>query len=346
MKAIVKYSEGEGNVELREVPEPQCGPGQVKIEVKAAGICGSDIHIWHSDIAIPMKLPVVIGHEFSGIIVDAGAEVKDFRVGDRVTAETTFESCERCYHCRSGNYNLCKGRRGIGYWYNGAFTKYIIINQQRLYKLPDSVSFEEGAMSEPLTCVTHALFELAEIKPTDSVVIFGPGPIGLLALQVVNAIGAEAYLCGIGKDAERLRLGGELGAAKVVDVEKESIHEIVNDKTKGLGADVVLECSGSSSAANTGFEIVRKGGQYVQIGLFGGPIKIDLAAMAYKEIRATGSFSQKWSAWLKTMELLRRGKIRLKPLISHKFGLEDWEEAFGIAQSGQGLKVVFSLGEK
>lgn len=343
MIGIVKYAQGEGNIELRDVEEPQCGPGQVKIKVKAAGICGSDIHIWHGDIAIPMKLPVIIGHEFSGEIVEVGKQVTDFKSGDRVTAETTFESCEKCYHCRGGNYNLCAGRRGIGYWYNGAFTKYIIINQHRLYKLPEHISFEEGAMSEPASCVTHAVLELTTIQPTDLVVIFGPGPIGLLTLQIVNAIGAEAYLCGITKDAQRLELGKKLGASRVMDVLKEPLDEIIAEKTTGLGADVVLECSGNSRAASAGFDIIRKGGQYTQIGLFGGPIQLDFAQIAYKEIKATGSFSQKWSAWLHTMDLLGHSKIDLKSLISHKFTIDNWEKAFNMAQSGEGMKIMFSM---
>ena len=343
MIGIVKHTEGEGNIELRDVKDPQCGPGQVKIKVKAAGICGSDIHIWHSDIAVPMKLPVVIGHEFSGEIIDIGAGVTGFKSGDRVTAETTFESCQTCYHCRSGNYNLCTGRRGIGYWYNGAFTDYIIINQHRLYKLPEHISFEEGAMSEPVSCVTHAVLELTAIQPTDFVVIFGPGPIGLLTLQIVNALGAEAYLCGVTKDAKRLELGKKLGASRIIDVQKESINEIIAEKTDRMGADVVLECSGNARAASAGFDIIRKGGQYTQIGLFGAPITFDFVKIAYKEIKATGSFSQKWSAWLHTMNLLDRNKIDLKSLISHKFKIDDWEKAFNMAQSGDGLKIIFSM---
>ena len=118
MKAIIKYSEGEGNVGLGEVAEPRPGPGQAKIEVGAAGICGSDIHAWHGEIAIPMNLPVVLGHEFSGTIVEVGSGFKGLSIGDRVTAETTCESCRQCYHCRTDNYNLCAERHGIGYWYN------------------------------------------------------------------------------------------------------------------------------------------------------------------------------------------------------------------------------------
>ena len=343
MKALVKYAEGKGNVKLAEVPAPRCGSGQVKILVKAAGICGSDIHIWHGDIAIPMKLPVVMGHEFSGVIVETGEQVRDYHLGDRVTAETTFESCGQCRYCRSDNYNLCSQRRGIGYWYDGAFTEQIIINQERLYRLGDSLSFQAGAMSEPLSCVTHAVLELTQIKAGELVVIFGPGPIGLLALQVVNSLGAQVYLCGMSKDSERLELGRRLGAANIINVEKESVGDVVAEKSKGMGADVVLECSGSGAAAEAGFEIVRKGGRYTQIGLFGGPVSLDFSKIAYKEIKATGSFSQKRSAWLKSMELLERGAIQLEPLISDRFSLADWEKAFGLSQSGDRLKVMFSL---
>ena len=175
------------------------------------------------------------------------------------------------------------------------------------------------------------------------VVIFGPGPVGLLTLQIVNAIGAEAYLCGITKDAERLELGKKLGAYRVIDVLKESIDDIITEQTAGMGANVVLECSGSSRAVSAGFDVIKKGGQYTQIGLFGAPITLDFAKIAYKEIKATGSLGQKWSAWLHTMNLLENNKIDLKSLISHKFTIDNWEKAFNMSQSGDGLKIMFSM---
>jgi len=192
--------------------------------------------------------------------------------------------------------------------------------------------------------VTHAVLELTDIKPTDVVVVTGPGPIGLLALQIVKAIGAGVYLCGVTKDSRRLELGKKLGASGIIDVQKDSLDEIIAEKTGGMGADVVLECSGNGAAASSGFDIIRKGGQYTQIGLFGAPIALDFAKIAYKEIKATGSFSQKWSAWLHTMELLRRNMVELKPLISHHFTIDQWEHAFNMAQSGDGLKIMFSMG--
>ena len=192
MKALVKYATGVGNMEIREVPEPSPGFGEVKIEVKATGICGSDLHTYHGNIGIPMKLPVVTGHEFAGVVVEVGEGVEGIEVGERVTAETTFSTCGRCIHCLTGSYNLCLQRRGIGYWLNGAFAKYTVVPAIRVHKLPDNVDFIGGALSEPLACVVHGAMELTGVSAGDVVLVTGPGAIGLLTMQVAKAEGEAA----------------------------------------------------------------------------------------------------------------------------------------------------------
>jgi L-iditol 2-dehydrogenase len=342
MRGVVKYKRGEGNMEIQEVPEPRPDPNEVKIEVKAAGICGSDIHIYHDDIKIPIKTPVVVGHEFSGIIAELGENVKHLKVGERVTSETAASVCGLCQYCRTGHYNLCSSRLGIGYWINGAFTKYCVVPQERVHPLPGNVDFISGALCEPLACCVHGVIELTNIHAGDWVAITGPGPIGLLSLQIAKAEGGKTIVLGVSKDAERLTLAKNLGADRVMNIQKEDPLEIMMGLTGDTGADVVLECSGVPSAAEMGLTLVKKMGRYTQIGLFGRPIEIDFEKIAYKELKVAGTFSQKWTAWKKALDLLAQGKINVRPLVSHILPISDWKQGFKIQEEKGGMKVVLT----
>jgi L-iditol 2-dehydrogenase len=328
-------------MEVREVKDPSPGPGQVKIEVKAAGICGSDIHILHSDIAIPVNPPVVTGHEFSGVITEIGDGVTTCSVGDRVTSETAFEYCGVCHNCKTGRYNLCDNRLTLGYWFNGAFAKYTIVPEGRIHKLADHVSFEEGAMLEPTACVAHAVMDLASIQAGNTVLVSGPGAVGLIAVQIARAHGAHVIVSGTDVDAERLKMAQEdFGADDVIDVTKENLLERVSDITDGVGVDVVLECSGSGRATAAGIEAVKKQGQFVQIGLAGVPFSIDFERICFKEIRVTGSLGSVWTSWKHAIRLLESGQIQLKKLASHSYPLDQWEKAFEVFEKKEGLKVL------
>lgn len=341
-KAVMKTAEGQGNVEIREVEEPIPKSNEVKIEVKAAGICGSDIHIYHDTTNISFKPPVIMGHEFSGKIVDTGKNVMELKIGDRVTSETAAEVCGTCRYCRNGDYNLCPSRLGIGYWINGAFTKYIVVPQERVHKLPENVNFMEAALLEPLACCVHEVSEKTRINAGDIVLITGPGTIGLLTLQVAKAEGATVIICGTSKDKKRLDLAKTLGADMIVDVQSENLKKIIEKTTNGDGVDVVFECSGSAAAANLGLEILRKKGRYTQMGGFGSPIQIDFDKITYKEIQLTGSFSQKWSAWKRAIKLLSEKKVRTKPLITEILPITDWEKGFQEHEEKKEIKIILT----
>ena len=342
MKGLVKFAEGPGNLEIREVPEPQVQPGQVKIEIKAAGICGSDIHIYHSDIAIPVRSPVVIGHEFSGVVVAVGEGVTTCKVGDRVSSETAYSYCGKCHNCKTGRYNLCDDRKTLGYWYNGAFAKYTVVPGDRIHKLPDSISFEEGALLEPAACVSHATMDLASMQAGDVVLVSGPGAIGLIAMQIAKAHGAFVIVSGTNVDTDRLKFAEKLGADRIVDVTKEDLLEVVKSLTHDeRGVDVVLECSGSGRATAAGIEAVRKQGQFVQIGLAGKPFELNFDRICYKEIKVTGSLGSVWTAWRNAIRLVETKQLNLRDLISHEFKLTDWEKGFDVFENKEGLKVLF-----
>jgi L-iditol 2-dehydrogenase len=342
MKALVKYAKGNGNMEIREIPEPTPGPGQVKIEVKAAGICGSDLHIYHDDIAIPVNPPVVTGHEFSGVVVEVGEGVTACKVGDRVVAETAYSFCGKCVYCITGFYNLCNERKTLGYWYNGVFAKYTVVPQEKIHALPDSIDFISAALIEPLACITHAVLELTTIIVGDVVLVVGPGAIGLATLQVAKAQGATVIVSGTSIDNERLKMAKTLGADYTINVMEEDLQEFINKITNGKGVDVVLECSGAGRAADDAIKVIKKQGSFTQIGLFGKPITIDLEKMCYKELKLTGSLGSRWTSWVKAIQLIEQGKVKTKPLVSHQMPITDWEKAFKIFENKEGLKLVLT----
>ncbi|NWG04560.1 MAG: zinc-binding dehydrogenase [Syntrophaceae bacterium] len=339
MKGVVKYARGDGYVDLRDVEEIPPPPNQVKIEVKASGICGSDLHIFHDKIKIPIRVPVVIGHEFSGVVVEKGAEVGDeIKIGDRVTGEPSIEICGKCRYCRSEYYNLCSDRKVLGYWFNGCFTRYC--NVTFVHKLPDNVSFEAGAMTELLACCVHGVIEQTGISAGDFVAITGPGPVGLFAAQVALAEGGVVMVCGTSVDQHRLKLAEELGVHHVLNIDEDDSIKRVKELTEGYGADVVLECSGFPAAARIALDLVRKQGKYTQMGLFGGPIEIDFEKIAFKEIQVTGFVSQRRPAWKRALSLMGRGVIQGEKLISHRFPLDEWREAFDLFERREGIKLV------
>ncbi len=339
MKGVVKYARGEGFVELRDFEERPLADNQVKIEVKATGICGSDLHLYHDTINYNIRTPVVLGHEFSGVVVEKGSQVEDgVAVGDRVTAEPTIFNCGKCRYCLSEYYNLCEEREVMGYWHHGSFAPYC--NARFVHKLPESVSFESGALTELLACCVHSVTEQAGVAAGDFVAITGPGPVGLFAALVATAEGGTVILCGTSRDQARLSLAQELGVRYTIDVEQHNAAERVRELTGGYGADLVVECAGTSPAIRLALELVRKRGKYSQMGLPGVPVEIDFEKIAYRELQVSGGIAQRRPAWKRALRLMESGLISNEKLISHEFGLEEWDQAFALAERQEGVKLL------
>ncbi len=343
MEAVMKVARGAGQVELCKVDEPVAGPDQVLIEVDAAGICGTDLHIYHGEFAT--RPPVVMGHEVAGTVVAVGDEVDALALGTRVTTETYFSTCGRCRHCRDGALNLCSQRRSIGSAVDGGFADYLVVPAGNVHILPENVSVEAGALTEPLACVAHAVLTRPTIRPRDLAVVAGPGAIGLLTLQVLRAAGATVVVLGTDADAGRLDLARELGADYVLNVHSENPEPLLEDLSRhSYGADVVYECSGAGAAASQLLRLVRRGGRYVQIGLFGRSVSWDLDQVCYKELVVTGSNASTPESWLRALALLESGQVKTEPLISNRYRLRDWEEAFEAFEGKRGVKLVFTPG--
>jgi len=341
MKAVVKYQEGKGFVELRDVPVPHAGPGEVRIKVEYAGLCASDLHILNYDIAITIRPPVVMGHEFSGIIDQVGPNVRGWSEGERVVSETSYEICGTCRYCRSGFYNLCAGRKVLGYWYNGAFAPYTVVPAHRLHRLPPEITFQQGALIEPTACVVHGVCELIDIRAGDVVLVTGPGAIGLTAAQIARASGATVIVCGTAEDRPRLETAARLGADVTVDVTAQDLAAKVRELTSGEGADVVIECSGADRAIRSGIEAIRKQGQFLQLGLRGQDIELRFDTLVYKEVRVVGALSSRDVSWRKAIELIRDGRVKPQALVSTPRRLDDWQDAFRAHEQKKELKILF-----
>ena len=345
MKALVKYEKGNGFLEVRDVPEPQVSGDLVKIRVAYAGICGSDLHTWQGVYA-SNKPPVTLGHEFSGIVVEVGPDVQHVKVGDRVTSETTFETCGTCRFCQDEEYNLCSHRQGLGTQKDGGFAEYVVNHECRLHVLPDNVSLVSAALTEPLACATHAVMETSQVQEGEVVLIFGPGAVGLLTGMVCKALGAKVILAGLTRDARRFELAEKLGFDRIVDQLKEDLGQIVSDMTEGYGVDKVFECSGAVPAVNRAFELVKKKGEVIQLGVFARDYnEINCGLFFPKELRYLGTRSQKPSSWHKAIRLMAEGKVRPDDIVTQMVELEDWETGFTRSKNCEEVKVVLKLHE-
>lgn len=341
MLALVKTAKGEGLIELRDVPEPIIMDDEVLIEIKAAGICGTDIHIKHDKF--PYWPPVTLGHEYSGVIVKAGKNIKYYKEGDRVVGEPHTKACGVCFLCRTGNIQICPSKRSPGWGIDGAFTKYLKAPEHLLHRIPDNVTYEEAALVEPTSNVVHDVLERAKVEPEDFVVVFGPGPIGLLAAQVAKAAGARfVMIAGINNDEElRLKTARELKIDEVVNVEKTDISKRILELTGGRGADLAVDASGSERAIKTAIGLLRKKGRFCAIGMSGSDeIKFPYNQAMFKVLDLHFCLSTSYTSWDRSLSLISRGAIDVKKVISHIEPLTNWEKAFELIEKQQALKII------
>ncbi len=344
MKALVKTKPGAGNVEILEVQEPCCTPDRVKVEVKFAGICGTDIHVYHD--TFKSYPPVILCHEFSGVVTEVGEKIQKTKPGDRVIVMgSTMVQCGSCEYCRQGNYMFCATRRGMGHGVDGGFTKYVVVREDMLYPIPDFLSLEEAALAEPFATAVQAIEELTVFNVGETVLLSGPGPIGLMCLSLLVNHGCRVIVAGTQADALRLEAARAMGAYRAVNIDNEAIDTIVFNETKGAGADSIVECSGSEAAVSTGLKLVKKLGQYVQIGIIGHPITVDFDTILYRQLKVFGVLGHSLNTWEMVMKILESQKVDLKPIISHKLPLNKWKEGFDLSETKQGIKILLYYDE-
>ncbi len=341
MVGLFKTARGEGNLALMETSIPHPNVDEVLIEIKAAGICGTDIHILHDQY--PYWPPVILGHEFSGQIVEAGEQVSGFKVGDRVVGEPHTLACGKCELCRTGYQQLCSSKRSIGWGIHGAFARYMVLPEKLLHHIPDSMSFDEAAVVEPTANVVQDVIERGGVAPNDFVVVLGPGPIGLLAVMAARAAGArEIALVGVKVDVKRrLAVGKELGADHIIVADDDNAVETVAALTGGRGADVVVEASGSPSAIASSVSMVRRLGRIAVIGMSGrDQVSFPWDAAIWKMCTIVFNLSTGYTSWEKAIGLIASGRINVSRLVTHRVPLADWQTAFKAADEGEALKAL------
>jgi len=323
---VAKLAPGPGSVALVERPEPIARPGHVVLEVTAAGICGTDLHI--EDDEFPSRPPVTLGHEVAGVVAVLGDGVDDGWLGARVVTETYFSTCGTCAWCRAGRRNLCPERRSIGSAVDGGFAPSVEVPVGNLHRIPDWLDGTAAAMMEPLACCCQSLPE-GVVQDGAEVLVVGPGPVGLLAAQVAAAAGGHVHVRGTPRDAARLDLAGALGYAT----------STTEDDQPGE-FDVVVECSGHEAGMRFALESVRRGARYVQIGLAGRPVSVPFDLVCFKELTLTSGNASTTASWTRALALVDSRAVSLEPLLSAAVPLERWEQAFADTRAGAGVKYV------
>jgi L-iditol 2-dehydrogenase len=320
MKAALLY--GASNIKLEDVDMPEMGDDQALVRVHAVGICGSDIHLFDKGKvgSFVIDKPLILGHECSGEVYKIGKNVRNVRIGDRVTVEPSFP-CKKCSFCKNGKYNLCNNLRFLGLpGTTGAFSKYIAADADFLYKISDSLSYEEGSLMEPLSVGIHAS-RLGNVSIGKNVAILGAGPIGLCTLQAAIVSGASKVIITDIKN-HLLECAKRLGATEVVNVKDEDPIEKVQHLTGGKGVDIVFEAVGSRNTIRQSFDIVMKGGTVAMIGaLVEDKCLIKMLDIHLRDLTFKGIFRYV-NTFSAAIESVNSGKIKLKPLITHVFPLE------------------------
>lgn len=333
MKAAVWY--GGKDIKIEDVPTPKIKDDEVLVKVKAVSICGSDLHAYMgvSKRRIP---PLVMGHEFSGEVVKLGSSAKGLKEGERVVLEPVL-SCGNCIPCRRGRSNICENMKLVGLHLSGAFSEYVSIPASKCHKLPDSVSFEEASLVEPLAVAVHAV-NLTSLDKGEDICIIGSGAVGLMTLQVVKNTNA-GKISAVDTLDYRLELAKKLGATTTINAKKE---DPVQKVLANGGVGTVFEAVGHQKTVQQALAMVRKGGKVTIIGMLEATMELGMLDVTVKEIEIRGSYGYTSNDFKQALKLIAEGKVKVKPLITHVLPLKDIAKGFEILSKGSEdvIKVV------
>ncbi len=340
MRALVKDKPETGLV-MKDVAEPEAGPGEVRIAVDKVAICGTDLHIYNWDewAAKTVPTPLVIGHEFVGRIESLGEGVEGFTVGQRVSGEGHIV-CGACRNCRAGREHLCINTQGVGVSRAGAFADFLIIPQHNVYPIPDSISDDYAAILDPFGNAVHTAlgFDLAG----EDVLITGAGPIGLMAAAICRHVGAR-HVVVTDVNQHRLELARQMGASCGVIAGVDNLRATMTELGMKEGFDVGLEMSGAVGALSDMIETANNGAQIGLLGIFHGPVTLDLNKAIFKSLQFKGVYGREmFDTWHKGLAMLESG-LDISPVLTHHFAFEDYQEGFDVLNAGEASKVVLDL---
>jgi L-iditol 2-dehydrogenase len=335
MRALV--FDGPGKMPLREHPDPSPGPGEVVVAVRAAGICGSDVHGFLGATG-RRRVGVVMGHEAAGDVAEVGPGVTSVRAGDRVVLRSIL-ACGRCERCRRGQGNLCQERQGMGMHFDGAYADRILVPESLLLRMPDTLSYEEGALVEPLAVAMHAV-NITPFALMDFVVVVGAGPIGLLTLLAARLRGAGSIVV-TDRSAHRLAVARSLGADLTIDVATQDPIELILAATEGRGADAVLEAVGIGATAEQSIRVARAGGHVTWIGNSAPTAELPIQDLVTRELTVRGSYGFR-EEFEQAADALAAGTIDVRRIIERLAPLDEGSDLFRELGAGEldAVKVV------
>ena len=337
MKALAKLESRKG-IWMTSADVPAVGPNDVLIKIKRSSICGTDIHIynWDAWAAATIPVPMVVGHEYAGEIVEIGSEVQGFKVGDRVSGEGHI-TCGYCRNCRAGRRHLCRNTLGVGVNRPGSFAEYLSLPAFNLFKLPDDIPDDLASIFDPFGNAVHTALSF-DVTGED-VLITGAGPIGIMAAAIVRHIGARHVVVTDINDY-RLSLAAKMGATRTVNVAKESLQDVMAEIGMVEGFDVVLEMSGAKAAIDSMLQVINNGGKIAMLGIPPAAMPLDWNPIIFKGLTIKGIYGREmFETWYKMASLIQSG-LDINPVITHHFGIDDFQQGFDIMNSGQSGKVV------
>ena len=337
MKALVKTSPKQG-IWMEDAPEPQCGTNDVKIKITHTAICGTDLHIfnWDEWAKRTLELPMIIGHEFCGVVHEVGPGVTNYQLGQRISGEGHI-TCGYCRNCRAGKRHLCHKTIGVGVNRDGAFAEFLVIPESNVFPIHDDIPSEIAAFFDPFGNAVHSALSYEMVG--EDVLITGAGPIGIMAVAICNFVGARNVVITDINDY-RLSLAKELGATKIINTSKNSIEEFYNQLNMTNGFDVGLEMSGNPDAFNSMLEHMYHGGEIALLGLLPKSTSINWDNIIFKGLKVKGIYGREmFETWYKMTQMLKSG-LDISKVLTHRFSIDNFEEAFDIIKSGNCGKVV------
>jgi L-iditol 2-dehydrogenase len=348
MSAAVLHDADDMRVEEWPVPEP--GLGEVLLKVNVASICGTDLKVLHRILQGQPASEFIMGHEYAGTVAALGPGVSEFQIGDRVAVEV-HKGCDRCENCIKGWYTSClnygdlaKGHRAKGLTCDGGFAEYAVNHINTLYRLPDNLTFEQACMVTTAASPLWAIDLMGGYVAGETVLVLGPGPIGLIAVQLCKALGAERVILSGTRDS-RLEIGKQHGADFTINVRNENLADRVREITQGKGADSVLECAGGPTSMQEALENVKRGGRIGVVAWYTGPVQIDMNLAVRSNVRIYAARGEGGMNCGRSLALMSAGKIAADPIITHHFTLDQIHEAFRtyVERIDNALKVVIHI---
>jgi threonine 3-dehydrogenase len=339
MHALVKARAAVG-IDLQDIPKPTVGPNDVLIRVKRTAICGTDMHIYNWDAWAQKTIPVpmAVGHEYCGVVVEVGSEVSGFAAGDRVSGEGHI-TCGYCRNCRAGRRHLCRNTVGVGVNRAGSFAEYVVIPAFNAFKLPEAIDDEIAAILDPLGNAVHTALAFDVVG--EDVLITGAGPIGIMAAAIVRFIGARNVVITDVNDY-RLELARKMGATLALNVTRDSLDDAMKQLGMQEGFDVGLEMSGNAAAMRDMLRTLHHGGSMAMLGIPSAEVAVDWNNVVFKGLTIKGIYGrQMFETWYKMAALLQSG-LNIRPIITHRFPYTEYQRAFEIMGAGQSGKVVMN----